>query len=107
VTERERELVTRLEAALAPEVVTALLALVDERLAAVTVPNDGSPWFSLDEAAAYLRVSERTLERLIARGKLPSTTLGRRRLVHRDHLDELGRATTGEETAPTAPPRRR
>lgn len=67
----------------------------------------GSPWLSLDEAADYLRVNRRTVERLIARGRVRSTTLGRRRLLHRDELDSLAGAATGEETAPTAPPRRR
>jgi excisionase family DNA binding protein len=62
-----------------------------------------SPWLSLAESSNYLRVSERQLQRLVARGKVRSTTIGRRRLLHRDDLDKLA---TGEETAPTAPPRR-
>jgi excisionase family DNA binding protein len=65
----------------------------------------GSPWLALDEAATYLRISVRTLERWIAKGRVRSTTIGRRRLLHRDDLDAL--AAAGEETAPTAPPRRR
>jgi excisionase family DNA binding protein len=63
----------------------------------------GSPWLSLEEAAEYLRVSERTLERAIARGRLDSTTIGRRRLVRREDLDELG---NGGGEAPATPPRR-
>ncbi len=65
------------------------------------------PWLALDEAAAYLRVSERTLERRIAGGRVRSTTIGRRRLLHRDDLDALARAATGEGVASTTPPRRR
>jgi excisionase family DNA binding protein len=65
-----------------------------------------SPWLALDEAAAYLRVSVRTLERRIAKGRVRSTTIGRRRLLHREDLDALAETATGEETAPTAPPRR-
>jgi excisionase family DNA binding protein len=72
-------------------------------------PAEGmpSPWLALDEAAAYLRVSERTLERRIKGGRVRSTTIGRRRLLHRDDLDALARATTGEDVAPTTSPRRR
>lgn len=94
----------RLRHALAPDVVEALLLLVEERVAAATAAQvDVSPWLSVAEAAAYLRVSERTIERLIRRRRLPSTTLGRRRLVHRDDLDAAAR----EDVAPTTPPRRR
>lgn|SRR5688572_104935 len=98
--------VDRLLRSLAPEVVDALLELVDERIAAAT---DGqadrtSPWLSLAEAADHLRVSARTIERMIACGRLRSITVGRRRLVHRD---DLNRAAAGEEAAPTAPPRHR
>ena len=56
-----------------------------------------SPWLSLAEAAGYLRVSERQLQRLLARGRVRSTTIGRRRLLHRDDLDALARAATREE----------
>ena len=66
--------------------------------------GSSSPWLSLAEAAEYLRVSERQLQRLVARGKVRSSTIGRRRLLHRDDLDQ---AAAREETAPTAPPRRR
>jgi excisionase family DNA binding protein len=76
--------------------------LVIERLREPTL--NSSPWFSLKEAAEYLGISERQVQRLIERGRLHSTTIGRRSLVHREELD---RAATREETAPTAPPRRR
>jgi excisionase family DNA binding protein len=36
---------------------------------------------SLDDAALRLAVRRRTVERLIAAGRLPSLTIGRRRLV--------------------------
>jgi excisionase family DNA binding protein len=90
----------RLLAALSPEIVGALAELVDERLAAVGATgagSDSSPWLSVSEAADYLRSSERTIERGIANGRLRSSTLGRRRLLHRDDLDAFARATTGEE----------
>jgi excisionase family DNA binding protein len=92
---------------LAPEVVTALEQLIDERLAAAASPSDGkgSPWLEVRDAADYLHVSERTIARMVKRGRVRSTTLGRRRLFHRDDLNAV--AATGEETAPTAPPRRR
>jgi excisionase family DNA binding protein len=56
----------------------------------------GTPWLSLREAAEYVGLSERTLEREIARGRLRSSTIGRRRLLHRDELDRFARAA-GEE----------
>lgn len=103
----------RLLAALSPELVAALEELVDERvserLGAQDANGNGSasPWLSLDEAADYLRVSPRTLERQLARGRVRSTAIGRRRLVHRDDLDELAKAATREDVTPATPPRRR
>jgi excisionase family DNA binding protein len=98
----------RLSAVFAPEIVDAIEALVLELLAE---QNGGdpevSPWLGIDEAAEYLRVSSRTLERRVKAGRVRSTTIGRRRLLHRADLDRLARMATGEETAPTAPPRRR
>jgi excisionase family DNA binding protein len=94
----------RLEAVLSPGLIDAIEELVAERvaeeLAAVSV-NGSSPWLTLDEAAEYLRVSARTLERSIAVGRLRSSTIGRRRLLHRDDLERF--AAAGEETAPTVP----
>jgi excisionase family DNA binding protein len=81
-----------LRAVLAPELVLALEALVDERvesaLAAHSAVNGSSPWFGLADAAGYLGVSERTVARLLDRGRIRSTTLGRRRILHRDDLDQ-------------------
>ncbi len=92
----------RLLAVLAPELVEAIEQLVDERVAErleahSTNGGTDSPWLSLDEAADHLRVSPRTLERRIAKGSVRSTTIGRRRLLHRDDLDELAKAATREE----------
>ncbi|MBX6370151.1 MAG: excisionase family DNA-binding protein [Rhodospirillales bacterium] len=67
--------------------------------------RDGPTWLSVDEAARYVGASRRTVERLIASGRLRSTTLGRRRLVRRVDLDAL--AAAGEEAVPAAPSRRR
>jgi excisionase family DNA binding protein len=101
----------RLAAVLAPGAVNALEELVDElvseRLAGHNANGDGSPWLSLEEAAEYLRVSLRTLERQLARGRIRSSEIGRRRLLHRNDLDELAKAATREDVAPTTPPRRR
>ena len=79
------------------------LTLSDEQLAElarqvaplVARPEPGggteqdSPWLSIAAAAGYLSVSERTIEREIERGRLRSSTLGRRRLLHRNDLDAL------------------
>jgi excisionase family DNA binding protein len=87
-------------ALLGSELVEALTQLVDERveraLAERTADGD-SPWLTLAEAAKRLRVSERTVARAVGRGRIRTTTLGRRRLVHRDELEAFLRAATGRE----------
>src|SRR5580658_653737 len=95
---RTDELRARLEAVLAPDVVRTLEELVAETVRAEFADGGAaanaasSPWCSVAESATYLRVSERKLERLIAGGRLRSTTIGRRRLLHRDDLDALAAA---------------
>lgn len=90
---------------LTPEAVDAIAARAAELVLEQISDANGnrSPWLSLAEAAEYLRVSERQLQRLVSRGKVRSTTIGRRRLLHRDDLDEMA---TGEDVAPTTPSRR-
>lgn len=90
----------RLAAVLAPELLAAIEELVAERVSAelaTGLPSEvGTPWLSIREAASYVALSERTLEREIARGRLRSSTVGRRRLLHREELDAYVRAA-GEE----------
>jgi excisionase family DNA binding protein len=100
----------RLLQSLAPELVDAIEQLVSDRVEAAldqVTSGDLNPWLSLEEAAEYLRVSPRTLERRIEKGRLRSSSIGRRRLLHRDDLDQLAQAATREDVAPTTPPRRR
>lgn len=54
--------------------------------------GDKSPWLDRHQAAAYLSVSLRTLDSLLATpDALPNTrTLGRRVLIHRGDLDAVG-----------------
>jgi excisionase family DNA binding protein len=105
--------VTDLRATFTPEFVDAIERLVDERVElrlrepGPGVSRNDSPWLSISEAAAYMRVSERKLQRVIASGGLRSTTLGRRRLLHRDDLDAFIESDGGGGIAPTTPPRRR
>ena len=48
------------------------------------------PWLvSRAETARLLGISIRALERMIARGEVPSRMLGRRRLVPRDFLERF------------------
>jgi excisionase family DNA binding protein len=56
-----------------------------------------SPLLSVRDGAPYLGVSERTVERAIARGRLRSSAVGSRRLLHRDDLAAFVRRATGEE----------
>jgi excisionase family DNA binding protein len=46
---------------------------------------------TVDEAAAYLNCSPRHIERLLARGLLPSVRLGRLRRISRVALDDYWR----------------
>lgn len=90
---------------LSPDLVDAIEELVAERVRMTLEDADGgSPWLSMAEAAEYVRVSERTLNRHIEKGKLRATKIGRRTLLNRDDLDALA---AGEGVAPTTPPGRR
>jgi excisionase family DNA binding protein len=67
-----------------------------------------SPWLSLADGAAYLGVSERTLERAITCGRLRSSTLGRRRLLHPRRPRWVGeKRRRGREQRQPLPPRHR
>ena len=84
------------------EQVAAIVEQLAERLRDDPANDNGSPWKTHPEAATYLRISERTLDRWVKRRGIRSTTIGRRRLYHRDDLDAAAR----EETPPSVPPRR-
>lgn len=57
------------------------------------IPVD-SPWFTPNQAAAYLKTSTRSLYRMIEQGKVPCHRMGTRIVrLHRDDLDNaMGRA---------------
>jgi excisionase family DNA binding protein len=79
---------------LLPGLADAIERLVDERVATALSENSTdsrSAWLSLSAAAKYVYVSERTLARMIACGRI------RRRLVHREDLDDFLRAAAGRE----------
>jgi excisionase family DNA binding protein len=83
---------------LSPEAIEAIA----HRAAEIVLERDTrdtntSPWLSISAAASYVGLSEKTLERAIARGRLRSSTVGRRRLLHHEDLDAYVRAATGEE----------
>lgn len=59
---------------------------IEERLAELP---DGKPWLNVREAAVYVGVHPRTIERRIESGKLRVTGFGRRRIVRRDDLDAM------------------
>jgi excisionase family DNA binding protein len=87
--------VSDLASLFAPDLVDAIERFVDERVRLALTERNGtdpdSPWLRISEAAERLRISERQLHRLLVRGRVRSVHVGRRRLLHRDDLDELVR----------------
>ena len=83
---------TDLGAVLSPGVVQALEALIDERVERALAAhgdtvNGSSPWLTLRQAAERLHVSERTVARMTKRGRIRTSCIGRRVLVHTHDLD--------------------
>ncbi|MFN0154677.1 MAG: excisionase family DNA-binding protein [Gaiella sp.] len=95
---------------LSPEFVLALERFVDERVKQrvdiLVGAEHKSMWLSVAASAEYCGLSARTIQRLVAKGLIRSSTVGRRRLLYRDDLDGFMRGDGGGE-ARTAPPRRR
>jgi excisionase family DNA binding protein len=83
--------------------VNDLVAWLDEQIRAKVREEIASlepvqpEWRTVPEAADYLRVSRRTLERLVANGDVRSSVVGGRRIVRRAWLDQY--ATAREEFA--------
>ena len=50
-------------------------------------------WFTVEEAAEYLRVSKRTIYKLTKEGRLPAFRIGqeRHRRFRKEHLDKVPR----------------
>jgi excisionase family DNA binding protein len=89
----------RLAALFGPDVLEALDAFIAERVAAElgnVVGRDSSPWLSLRAAAEYVCVSQRSVERAVAEGRLRSSTIGRRRVIHRSDLNAFVKAAREE-----------
>lgn len=49
----------------------------------------GEPLFTINETANALRVSPRTVRRLLDKKRLPFLTIGKRRFIYRERLQEL------------------
>jgi excisionase family DNA binding protein len=83
--------VSELRALLSETLLAELERLVDERVAAALESHGAvkvaSPWLSLRDCAARLQVSERTVARLVKRGRIRTCAVGRRVLVHAADLD--------------------
>ncbi len=75
-------------------------AVASKVAASLPAPAPGSPWMQVEEAAEYSRIALGTFRQLSAEGKIPSHSAGRRRLYHRDEVDEalLGYARTSKVT---------
>ncbi|MBI3977170.1 MAG: helix-turn-helix domain-containing protein [Chloroflexi bacterium] len=56
-------------------------------------------WFTVEEAAAYLRVSRRTVYKLVEEGRLPAYRIGaeRHRRFRREDLDRVPTLITADE----------
>jgi excisionase family DNA binding protein len=84
----------KLEDLLAADLLAAIEDLVDARVRVALALHEGngtSPWLTLEQAAERLSVSPRTISRMAASGRLRTSTVGRRVLVHRDSLDQAVR----------------
>lgn len=57
------------------------------------------PMLTVNEAAAYMRVSRRTVERLIARGELRPLHVGDRYRFHREAIDAYVSRNTRDDGA--------
>ena len=68
--------------------------IVLERLDDASVPNDHEPWLSVRDASSRLGVSERTVRRLVEKGELPATRVGR--CVRLDPIDIDAYLQTGK-----------
>jgi excisionase family DNA binding protein len=57
-------------------------------------------WFTVEEAAEYLRVSKRTIYKLTKEGRLPAFRIGqkRHRRYRKEDLDKVPRLTDEERT---------
>jgi excisionase family DNA binding protein len=92
---------------LPPEVLEGLEAwlrsVVQDEFAAVLSTQRTEPhkWLNVREAAEYLRVSQRTLERLVASGEIRSANVERRRIIRREWLDEYATSGEGGHAVPT------
>jgi excisionase family DNA binding protein len=91
-----RDLARLLSADLVAEIERIVDSRIEETLAARGGENGGSPWLTVGEAGENLRVSERQVHRLLTRGRIRSTCIGRRRLLHRDDLDSFLRGGAAE-----------
>jgi hypothetical protein len=81
-----------------PAATTEVLPIVETRPPALREEPRASPFLTLDEAAAYLRVSASYLER----SDCPRILLGRRRLFHVEHLERWALAHLSHEIGDAA-----
>src|SRR4051794_6333568 len=86
-----------LEHALAPEVVTAIQALIDERAGEIAERHVarlglaiGKPWLTVAEAAAALGCSEVAVRARHKRGRLQGRYQGRRLYIAHQSILDLG-----------------
>ena len=77
-----------------PALIDAIADAVAARLTDLT--TTGSPYFTPDEAAAYLRCGRQRVYDLVHDGRLHPRRDGRRLLFHRDDLDAYLAGNGGE-----------
>lgn len=53
-------------------------------------PIPQSPYYTTQETAAYLRVSEKTVLEMVKRGDLREIRIGRRHRIFKDSVHQLG-----------------
>jgi len=68
----------------------------DQPLVERTTPSSASPLLTICEAAAYLRVSARTVRRLVAKGDISADHIGRSVRIRWADLEALVAASKGQ-----------
>ena len=51
--------------------------------------QENTPWFTLKQTAKYLNLSDRTIKKHIASGRLERRLVGRKNLIHKEWIERF------------------